>query len=240
MSDGDPWGTSDPSHLVSGRYMSYHRAMKNKAWMVLAVLLLPACGGETKETPPATPTAPSAVPSASAAPVETAAAPASAAPSATAAPTPPPEPKTKFASFAKAATSGKVDKVGSGDGAFKPDGVKDLVFDAEIDGAVTAVIVASTDASGQPNGEFTADSFVGTETLPSELAGNLNQGKFTGGVVVYMNGKLVNAKDGSVSLPEGKHKVTLYVSSKDAPKGSSYKAFVVGSDKLLAASPVVK
>jgi hypothetical protein len=217
--------------------------MTKNVCVVMVALVVTACGGETKDaTPPAVPTS---APSASTAPATSAAPVASAAPAASSAaaapaPTPPPAPttKTKITAFARNATFGKADKVGSGDGAFKADGVKDIVFDLEVDGAATAVILAATDKDGMPNGEFSADTFVGHQTLPPEVGGNLNQGHFTGGVAVFENDKLINAKDGSVSLADGKHKLKLYVSAKDAPKASAYKAMVMTSEKVLVSGPV--
>lgn len=205
-----------------------------------ALGMLWGCGGDDKH--PTTPPAPSAsaepAPSASAAPVMSA----SAAPvaSASAAPTPPPAPKATFGSASKSANSGKVDKVGSGDGAFKGDGVKDIVVDADYDGAATAFLLVTTDAQGTPNGEFTADTFVGTQSLPAEVGANMNQGKYTAGLAVYEGDKLLNGKDGALAaLAEGKHKLSFYVSSKDAPTSGSYKVIALLPDKSTVAGPVV-
>lgn len=202
------------------------------------------CGGDDKHavTPPA-PSAsaaavvPSATPSATAAP----AASASATPAASAKPEPPPPPKATFSSAVKGAGSGKVDKVGKSDGAFKPDGVKDLVIEVEYEGGAAAFLVLATDAQGTPNGEFSADTFVGTQALPPEAGVNLNQGRFTGGVAVFEGDKLLNGKDGGLTpLAEGKHKLALHVSSKDAPQGGSYKVVALLADsKTTVSSPVV-
>lgn len=221
--------------------------MTKNALMVAAVVLTTAaCGGEAKDaTPPGVPTsapsasvappaASSAAPAASAAPSAAPAASSAAAPAA-----PAPTTKTKILSFARNPGFGKVDKIGAKDGDYKPDGVKDLVFDIEVDGAATAFILATTDAEGHPNGEFSADTFVGHQTLPPEVSANLNQGKFTGGVVVYEGAKILNMKEGGVALPEGKHKLTLYVSSKDAPKNSAYKAMLDTAEKVVVSSAVV-
>jgi hypothetical protein len=208
--------------------------------LVLSCAALTACGGDEKRPP--TPPAPSATPepttSASAAMPATSA---SAAPTASAKPAePPPAPKATFTSAAKSANSGKVDKVGPGDGAFKGDGVKDVVLDVEYDGAATAFLVVTTDGSGMPNGEFTADTFVGSQTLPSEVGANLNTGKHTAGLAVYEGDKLLNGKDGALTaLAEGKHKLAFHVSSKDAPTSGSYKVMALLPDKSLVSSSVV-
>jgi hypothetical protein len=166
----------------------------------------------------------------------------SATPEATSAPPPPPpppasasrptEPRAKFVSFGLAATSGKVDKIGSKDGAFTPDGVRDLVFDAELEGgAVIAFIIVANDA-------FTADTFVGTQLPPSPADAEIKPGLGTAGIGVYENDKLANAPDGSLTpLPEGKHKLTLYVSSREAPRKATFKAYAVLDDRSMVASP---
>lgn len=202
---------------------------------------LVGCGGDDKHvTAPPAPSA-SAEPVASAAPSAAPAA-SSAAPVASAKPVepPPPAPKASFAGATKNASSGKVDKVGAGDGAFKGDGVKDLVIDVEFDGAATAFLLVSTDAQGMPNGEFTADTFVGTQSLPAEVGSNLNQGKFTAGLAVYEGDKLLNGKDGALpAVAEGKHKLSLYVSSKDAPQTGNYKVIALLPEKVTVSSPVI-
>jgi hypothetical protein len=213
------------------------------AAMVASLSTAVGCGGEEK--PPISPAAPAA-PSVLATPADSAgaAAPAApgsvAAPAASAKPEPPPAPKGTFAAAAKSASSGKVDKVGSGDGAFKPDGLKDLVLEAEYEGAALAFLLVATDAQGTPNGEFTADTFVGAQSLPSETGANLNQGKFTAGLAVYEGDKLLNGKDGAIAaLSEGKHKLVFHVSSKDASPSGSYKIIAFLPDRSTVSSPVV-
>jgi hypothetical protein len=190
-----------------------------------------ACGSRdqlrTHEPPTLLAPAPAATPAAS-----------SAAP----APPPPPSPpdsapktpRAKFVSFALAPTSGKVDKIGSKDGAFTPDGIRDLVFDAELEGAsVIAFIIVA-------NGAYTADTFVGTQLPPSDADAEIKPGLGTAGIGVYENDKLANAPDGSLTpLPAGKHVLKLYVSSREVPSKASFKAFAVLDDRSMVASPVV-
>lgn len=207
--------------------------------VVVSSLVAGGCGGDEKRPPASSPPTPSTAEtpnptaSASASPA------ASNAPDASTTAAPPAPPKGSFQAFARATNFDKVDKVGKGDGAFKPDGVKDLVFDVEFEGPATAFIVVSTDGEGLPNGEFNADTFVGGEHLPREMGANLNEGKYTAGVGVYEGDKLLNAKDGSIAaLAEGRHKLTFYVSSKDAPKTGPFKAIAVFADKSIASSTV--
>jgi hypothetical protein len=224
----------------------------NKRLLVLGVVaasvaaygLSVGCGGEVPpvETPP--------LPSASA-PAPPASAPASAEPVASAAPsdTPPtaptvsnpPPPLGTVTAFAYSAQSGKVDKVGAKDGNFKPDGVKDTVFDLEYDGMAKAIFVMTTDAEGQLTSEFDADTRVGDEPIPKDLAGIMNLGKNTAGLAVFENGKLVNAKDGGLGkdgLAAGKHKLTLHVSVKEFPK-SPVRVFVLNQEDRVVKGPVL-
>jgi hypothetical protein len=203
-----------------------------------------ACGGkEPPKTPDAVASA-SAASSGAAAGVTSAVASASAAgaaPSASAsASAGPAAPKASFVSAARAPTSGKVDKVGERDGDFKPDKVKDLVIDVEYDGPAVAFYLASTDKEGTPTGDFEADTLVGNQEFPPEIAPTLNGGKYTAGIAVFEGEKLLNAKDGSLpALPEGKHKLALHVSSKNAPTGA-LRIFASLADKSVVKSAIVK
>ncbi|CAN5158111.1 hypothetical protein BH09MYX1_BH09MYX1_06940 [soil metagenome] len=188
-----------------------------------------ACGGAE----PATPKMPDTTSSASAAPSD--------APSASASATPKPALKGTVVSFARSATSGTVDKIGDKDGAFKPDGVKDVVFDLEYDGApATALFVMTTDAEGNLTSEFDADTLIGEQTIPPEIAGIVNQGKTTYGLGVYEADKLLNGKDGALAAPltEGRHKVALHISSKSFPK-APVRVFVLLGDGTLVKGPMV-
>jgi len=192
-------------------------------------MTLAACGGEEKR--PETASAP--VASTTASSVGSSAPPAasaSASAAASVAPPAPAQPKGKVTSFAVAATSGKVDKVGNKDGAFTPDGVKDLVFDAEVEGPAVAIAIVSA------NGSFIADTYSGDEGAPPEVQATVKPGKMTAGVAVYEGGKLLNATNGGLNaLSDGKHKLVLHISSKDAPKGA-FKAFAIFDNKTVAAS----
>ena len=193
-----------------------------------------ACGGDTPpaKTPETT--------SASAAPSDAPAA-SSAAPAASSAAPTTPKLKGTVVSFARSSQSGTVDKVGEKDGSLKPDGVKDVVFDLEYEGApATAVFVMTTDAEGTLTSEFDADTLVGEQTIPAEIAGILNQGKTTYALGVFEGDKLLNGKDGALAAPlaEGRHKLALHISSKNFPK-SAVKPFVLLTDGTLVKGPMV-
>lgn len=206
-------------------------------WIPCALPLLLACGND-KPPPSAPDPVTSAAPSSSTTASTTASASASAAPSAAASVAPAP-PKGKILSFTRAKTSGTVDKVGDKDGNFKPDGVKDTVFELEYEGAATAIFVMTTDKDGALTSELDADTMIGEQAIPKDIAGILNAGKNTYGLAVYENDKLANAKDGSLtSLAEGKHKLVLHVSAKEMPK-SAFVAIVLLPDASLVKSAIL-
>jgi len=153
---------------------------------------------------------------------------------------PPPAAKGMFHSFDVAATSGRIDKVGGRDAALEPDGVKDLVFDVVVDGPVMAFVVVSVNATGQPDGAFSADTYVGGQTPPPEASIAMQPGKATSGIGVFENNKLVNASDGSLTpLADGRHNLVLYVSPSSElakPKGS-FRAYAIYDDKSVVESP---
>ena len=200
-----------------------------------------ACGGDVPMPKPPEPPVASALPSAvpSAIPSSGPSALGSTAPAASsAAVVAPPAMKGTFASFARAATSGKVDKVGQKDGAFKPDGVKDQVFDVEYEGAVSALFVMTCDKEGTLTSEFDADTLVGDQTIPKDIAGVLNAGKNTAGLAVYEGDKLMNRPDGGVTLSEGKHKLALTISAKEFPTGP-VRVFALLPDGTLVKGPIL-
>ena len=199
------------------------------------LLTLLGCGGDTpaaKQPEPITSasTSPSTSPSASVAPAASSAA----------IVTPPPKPKGTVRAFTRSATTGTVDKVGEKDGSYKPDGVKDVVFDLDYEGAATAIFVMTTDGEGSLTSEFDADSLVGDQTIPTEIAGMLNTGKTTAGLAIYEGDKLLNGKDGGLAAPlaDGPHKLSLYISSKNYPK-SPVKVFVLLPDGTLVKGPML-
>lgn len=213
--------------------------MKNVLSLSVIAFALVACGGDEK--PPQNPTsataeAPTTPPPPSAAPAASSAAPAASTPPA---PPAPPPAKGKFNSAALGAKSGQIDKVGAKDGAFTPDGVKDVIFDVELDGPATAIAVQSVDEKGEPNGAFAADTYVGTQPIPPEVASTLKPGKATAGVAIYENDKIVNKKDGSIApLAAGTHKLSIHISAKDLPKGS-YRVLAVFDDYSTAQTPAI-
>lgn len=144
-----------------------------------------------------------------------------------------------FVSATRAATSGKEDKVGEKDGNFKPDGVKDLVFEIEFKGPVAAFIVASVDAEGTPTGEFDADSLAGKEIFPGEILHTRDARDVNAGIVIYEDGKILNKPDGGITpFKDEAHKLTFRISSKKANKGP-VRVFAMLADRSIVTGPVI-
>ncbi len=140
-------------------------------------------------------------------------------------------------SFAKAADSLKVDKVGGSDGALAPDGNMDAAFTAEVEGPLAALVVVSVDAQGNPTSDFQTDTLVGDQKLPAELASSVKAGKNSAGMGVYEGGKALNAADGSVSIPAGKHSLTLYFANTGTiASGGSIRLYGVRADQSVVKS----
>ncbi|MDB4998114.1 MAG: hypothetical protein JWM74_5546 [Myxococcaceae bacterium] len=191
-----------------------HRSSFVVAALVACAASLAACGGDPKEPKVPGPT------------------------TTTTTTTMAPGDKTTVTAFAKAPDSMKVDKVGGSDGALKPDGNMDAAYSVEIDGPVTALFVLSSDASGAPNGEYDADTLVGGQDIPKDIGVTL-KGHNTAGLGVFEGDKLVSAADGSLNLPAGKHKLTVYFANTGVlTPGASVVIFAQGADKSVVKGPV--
>ena len=173
-----------------------------------ASVLVGACGGEAASATPATaPSGPLSPPRAVAG--------------------------TTAATLEKSPDSGQVDRVGPDDGALRPDGVKDLSFVTQVEGPIAAVFLASVDEQGAPTGHYLADTLVGDQAGPKELAGR--PGGTTSGIGVFENDKMLNGPDGSLAgLGAGAHRLTLYVAATATLKpGTKLRVYLQRPDKTL-------
>lgn len=144
-----------------------------------------------------------------------------------------------FVSAVRAANSSKEDKIGEKDGNFKPDGVKDLVFDVEFKGPAAAFIVASVDAEGTPTGEWDADSLAGKEIFPGEILHARDERDVNGGIVLYEDGKILNKPDGGITpFGDESHKLQMRISVKKANKGP-VRIFAMLTDRSIVTGPVI-
>jgi hypothetical protein len=134
----------------------------------------------------------------------------------------------------------KVDKVGFGDGAAKPDGKNDVVLVVEFDGPATALFVSSVTDKGEPTGDYQADTLVGNQALPNELSLVGANGKESPGLFVFDADKLQNATDGSLkALSSGHHKLTLNFADSDAIK-EGVRLYIQSPDGSVSRSPVLR
>lgn len=107
-----------------------------------------------------------------------------------------------------------VDLVGSQDGATRPDGARDLVFAAELEGPFDAIFVYATDDRGNPTGLLRANTLTGGQESPPELGGVLETGKLSAGIHVAENGKFINKESGALpKLADEKHSLKLYIAN---------------------------
>ena len=135
----------------------------------------------------------------------------------------------------------QVDKVGPSDGMLKPDGSKDLAFTAQVTGPISALFLVSSWPNGNPNGTFHANTLVANQQAPKEFGGELEQGKFTGGLGVQENGQFVNNDAGSIKpLAAGPHTLTIYTANTGTlTPGTHVTLWAQAPDGALVKSPVI-
>lgn len=118
---------------------------------------------------------------------------------------------TKVVAFTLSPENLNVDKIGMQDGVFRPDGTRDLAFDATVDGPFDALFVVSCDEKGVPVYGFRADTLIGSEEVPPELGSVIDTGRMTLPIGVVENGRFVNSDSGAVVVTGGTHRLRLYV-----------------------------
>lgn len=105
-----------------------------------------------------------------------------------------------------------VDKIAMRDGGIRPDGNRDLVFRAVVEGPVDALYLVTTDEKGIPLYGFRADTIAGHEELPPELGSVVDVGRLTVWIAVVEDGKFINSDGGALgTLAPGAHQLKLYV-----------------------------
>lgn len=142
-------------------------------------------------------------------------------------------------SFALSPDSLRVDRMGMR--ALKPDGSLDLVFTARISGPARAIYITSASEKCDAGGVFRASTATSDETAPQELGGPLELGRMSSAIAVEKNGQLLNAPNGTVSLPAGVHDLKLFVPNLGVLRdGTILCAFAVSADGSLAKSKPLK
>ena len=106
---------------------------------------------------------------------------------------------TKVTAFSVDPENLNVDKISMRDGGIRPDGNRDLVFRATVEGPADALFLAATDQKGNPQYGFRADTVAGAEELPSELGSVVDVGRLTIWIAVVEDGKFINARTAAAS-----------------------------------------
>ncbi len=157
--------------------------------------------------------------------------------------TPPvPPDSTKVTAFSVDVENLNVDKIAMRDGGIRPDGNRDLVFRATVEGPADALYIVTTSEKGDPHYGFRADTIAGHEELPSELGSVVDVGRLTVCFAVVENGKFINAEGGSLGdLSPGPHQLKLYVpNTGNLQPGSHLRLYARAPNGGLAKGPVIR
>jgi len=157
-------------------------------------------------------------------------------------PAPAPPPSTKVTAFSVDNENLNVDKISMRDGAVLPDGNRDLVFRATVEGPADALYLVTTSDKGEPHYGFRADTISGHEELPAELGSVVDVGRLTVWIAVVEKGRFINGEGGSLgNLSPGSHDLKLYVpNTGNLMPGAYLRLYARGPNGGLAKGPVVK
>jgi len=148
---------------------------------------------------------------------------------------------TKVTSFMVDIENLNVDKISMRDGGIRPDGNRDLVFRATVEGPADALYLAATDEKGKPQYGFRADTIGGHEELPSELGSVVDVGRLTVWIAVVEDNKFINGDGGGLGfLAPGSHSLKLYVPNPgNLQAGAFLRLYARAPNGGLAPGPVV-
>lgn len=148
---------------------------------------------------------------------------------------------TKVTAFSVDIENLNVDKIAMRDGGIRPDGNRDLVFRATVEGPADALYLVTTNEKGEPHYGFRADTIVGHEELPSELGSVVDVGRLTVWIAVVEDNHFINGEGGTLgNLPSGPHQLKLYVpNTGNLTPGSHLRLYARAPNGGLAPGPVV-
>ncbi len=157
-------------------------------------------------------------------------------------PAPPPPESTKVTAFSVDIENLNVDKIAMRDGGIRPDGNRDLVFRATVEGPADALYLISVDEKGEPLYGFRADTIIGHEELPHELGSVVDVGRLTVWIAVVENGRFINGDGGTLGyLPPGPHHLKLYVPNTGNLRPGTYlRLYARAPNGGLAKGPIVR
>jgi hypothetical protein len=156
--------------------------------------------------------------------------------------TPPvPPDSTKVTAFSVDIENLNVDKIAMRDGGLQPDGNRDLVFRATIEGPADALYLVTTSDKGDPHYGFRADTISGHEELPNMLGNVVDVGRLTVWIAVVEDGRFINGDGGALpNLTPGVHQLKLYVpNTGNLQPGSHLRLYARAPNGGLAPGPVV-
>ena len=149
---------------------------------------------------------------------------------------------TKVTAFAVDIENLNVDKISMRDGGIRPDGNRDLVFRATVEGPADALYLATVNEKGEPHYGFRADTIIGHEELPAELGSVVDVGRLTVWIAVVENGRFINGEGGTLgSLAPGAHQLKLYVPNPgNLHPGTHLRLYARAPNGGLALGPIVR
>ncbi|MBX3231084.1 MAG: hypothetical protein KIT84_37105 [Labilithrix sp.] len=148
---------------------------------------------------------------------------------------------TKVSAFSVDPENLLVDRIAMRDGGIRPDGNRDLVFRATVEGPADALYLVTTSQKGDPQYGFRADTISGHEELPSELGSVVDVGRLTVWIAVVENGKFINVEGGALGyLAPGAHALKLYVPNPgNLAPGAFLRLYARAPNGGLVAGPVI-
>ncbi len=148
---------------------------------------------------------------------------------------------TKVTAFSIDIENLNVDKIAMRDGGIRPDGNRDLVFRATVEGPADALYIVTVNEKGEPHYGFRADTIIGHEELPSELGSVVDVGRLTVWIAVVENGHFINGEGGTLgALSAGPHQLKLYVPNPgNLRPGSHLRLYLRAPNGGVAQGPVV-
>ncbi len=157
-------------------------------------------------------------------------------------PAPPPPESTKVTAFSVDIENLNVDKIAMRDGGIRPDGNRDLVFRATVEGPADALYLVTVNEKGEPHYGFRADTITGHEELPSELGSVVDIGRLTVWIAVVENNHFINGEGGTLGhLSPGPHQLKLYVpNTGNLAPGSYLRLYARAPNGGLAKGPIVR
>lgn len=149
---------------------------------------------------------------------------------------------TEVLSFSVDADNLLVDRISMRDGGLTPDGNRDLVFRATVEGPADALYIVTTTADGEPHYGFRADTIAGREEIPSELGSVVDLGMMTVWIGVVEDGRFINRGGGALGeLARGRHELKLYVpNTGNLAPGAHLRLYARAPSGALFGSPVLR